>query len=118
MKKYAVLVLAGAFLVGATACTQVPQAEGEWGYPDSDGQPSLLLETDGSLSGTDGCNRLIGTWSQEGSTVSFHRVASTRMACQGVDEWLKDASTAQVSGDSLVVFNSQDSEIGQLPRVK
>jgi heat shock protein HslJ len=44
--------------------------------------PELLLAVDQErVSGTDGCNRLIGGFHLAGEELSFSRLASTKMAC-------------------------------------
>lgn len=40
-----------------------------------------LAFADGRISGTAGCNRLMGGYSQNGDTLDFTEIASTRMAC-------------------------------------
>jgi copper homeostasis protein (lipoprotein) len=42
----------------------------------------LLFESEGRLAGSDGCNRLFGTYSLEGEKIQFGRMGSTMMACQ------------------------------------
>ena len=94
------LALSGTILLAATlltACAGNPGGEptepvdpvGTWGDAATADEPSLVLGDDGALTGTDGCNRLIGTWTAEADTVTFVEVASTRMMCEGVDTWLE-----------------------------
>lgn len=90
-------------------------AAGTWGT-DAPGEPQLVLAEDGSLSGTDGCNRLTGSWSEEGTTVDFGQVASTMMFCEGVDTWLVDLATGTVEGSTLRVLDIDGVEIGTLSR--
>lgn len=94
---------------------------GHWGQTnaaeaDSDRKPYLELSEDGTVSGTDGCNRLMGSWTVDGSLVSFERLASTRMACEGVDTWLAAAASATLEGDTLMVFDAGGKLIGSLVR--
>lgn len=91
-------------------------ATGSWGTVGTDGQPSLDLAEGGTVSGTDGCNRLTGSWTQDGSTVTFGPLASTMMACEGVDEWLGGAVTATVDGSTLTVLGKDGTSIGTLKR--
>jgi copper homeostasis protein (lipoprotein) len=50
--------------------------------PESGRAPGLMLHTDNSrLSGSGGCNQLLGSYSLEGSLVQLNMVAATRMAC-------------------------------------
>ncbi len=45
---------------------------GVWGGDTSDPkQPSLELKSDGNATGTDGCNRLMGSWKEDGKTIAF-----------------------------------------------
>jgi heat shock protein HslJ len=91
---------------------------GTWGSTD-EREPNLVFADDGELTGTDGCNRLVGSWSLDGDTVVFSDIASTLMACEGVDTWLSGAASASlVAGDDdeLRVFDDTDSEIGTLER--
>jgi len=90
-------------------------AAGTWGT-DAQGQPQLVLAEDGSLSGTDGCNRLTGSWTEQGSTVDFGQVASTLMFCEGVDTWLVDLATGTVDGSTLHILDADGVEIGTLSR--
>ena len=75
-----------------------------------------MLEANGSLNGTDGCNRLMGSWSVRGGTITFGQVASTRLACAGVATWLIDLATATVDGSTMHVKNAAGSQIGTLER--
>ncbi|PJJ63626.1 META domain-containing protein [Compostimonas suwonensis] len=90
---------------------------GTWGSVTAvAGEPVLVLSEDGSVSGSDGCNTLTGTWTSDGTTVTFGQLASTMMFCEGVDTWLVGASTATVEGDTLTVFDESAVQIGTLPR--
>ncbi|RNE49763.1 META domain-containing protein [Corynebacterium alimapuense] len=89
---------------------------GTWGE-DAQGQPQLVLEEDGHLSGTDGCNRLAGSWEQnDEQTITFDQVAMTKMACFDVDTWLMSLDTAFVDGDVMHVNDASGAEIGSLLR--
>lgn len=90
-------------------------AVGTWGE-GAENQPQLVLSEDGSLGGTDGCNRLFGSWEQHGDVVSFGEVGSTMMACPDVQTWLAGLDSARVYGDTLHVVNASGIEIGTLVR--
>lgn len=47
--------------------------------------PHLQLLEGGRVAGSDGCNRLIGSFTLDGSALSFGPLASSRMACLGVN---------------------------------
>jgi heat shock protein HslJ len=91
---------------------------GTWGDAKAAGEPSLVLASDGKLSGTDGCNQLSGAWTDDEDTITFDNVASTMMACEDVDTWLSKLSTGTVSGDTLTVYDTRGKEIGTLERGK
>lgn len=69
------------------------------------------------LRGSDGCNRLFGSWTAgPDHVVTFSPVGSTRMACPGVDTWLSRMASAHVDGDALHVSDESDVAIGTLQR--
>lgn len=88
---------------------------GRWGT-DAGGQPFLELVDDGSAHGSDGCNRLLSSWTTEGDQITFAPLATTLMYCEGVDTWLSRAATASVDGDRLVVRDASGAVIGTLQR--
>jgi heat shock protein HslJ len=52
--------------------------------PPAEGQVYIYLQEQGDkLSGTDGCNRFFGSYDLSGSSLQFHSVAQTLMACRG-----------------------------------
>ena len=114
----AVLTLAGA-LLGAcadssTESASVEDVAGLWGMQDTEGIASLELAEDGTASGTDGCNRMVGTWEQNDTQVAFGEWAITRMACQSVDTWLSLSVKATLEGENLVFVDENGIEIGTL----
>jgi heat shock protein HslJ len=113
----ALLVLTGC--LGAQGSAQGGDIDpvGTWGDPSVEAEPYLSLAEGGSLTGSDGCNRLSGSWSvDEADQVLFENVASTRMFCEGVDDWLSSLSAAEISGTTMTVLGQDGSEIGQLER--
>ncbi|WP_456824234.1 META domain-containing protein [Cellulomonas sp. P5_E12] len=89
---------------------------GEWSQPKSEPLVYLELIEAGTVSGSDGCNQLNGTWKIDGSTIEFGPFAATMMACDGVDTWLSGASSATVSGDVLTVLDDGGKKIGTLEK--
>ena len=88
---------------------------GTWGNTEP-GQPHLSFAEDGTVAGTDGCNRLMGRWSREQDVITLSQMASTMMYCESVDTWLRGAVTAYVQGDVLHIADSEGKEIGTLPK--
>lgn len=93
------------------------EATGSWHGEAARNTPNLNLNPEGRLDGTDGCNRLFGAWELQDDTVVFLEVASTRMMCRNVDDWLSKLATAKVDGDLMTVFNADGRQIGTLSRV-
>ena len=89
--------------------------QGTWGTKPP-GQPQLTFQEDGTVTGTDGCNRLIGEWELSDDKVRLVNLASTMMYCEGVDTWLRNARTVETRGDQLHVFDCDGQKIGTLTR--
>ncbi|WP_421741214.1 META domain-containing protein [Cellulomonas sp.] len=112
------VTLAGAALAacadGSAGSAPVEDVAGVWGMQDTEGIASLELAEDGTATGTDGCNRMVGTWEQNDTQVAFGEWATTRMACQSVDTWLSLAVKATLEGENLVFVDENGIEIGTL----
>ena len=85
---------------------------GAWGSSEP-GQPHLVFAGNGAVSGSDGCNRLMGQWTVEDGVITFSQMASTMMYCEGVDTWLRGAVTAYVQGDVLHIARSEERRVGK-----
>lgn len=104
----------GACADSSPSSASVDDVAGLWGMQDTEGIASLELAEDGTATGTDGCNRMTGTWEQNGTQVAFGEWATTRMACQSVDTWLSLAVKATVEGENLIFADENGVEIGTL----
>lgn len=133
-----------------------PQLTGTWGIPDHRGLPSIVFDPDsapnaaravgntntstdsdsdertgitrGSYAGSDGCNRIAGsyTFARADGTIDLGAMISTMMYCEGVDTWLSRARTARLTpnadsdagadGSRLVFFDEAGAQIGSLSR--
>jgi len=114
------VVLAAAAAVTLAGCVVGGDPVGTWQQqpaPATGDVPQLVLETGGGLSGTDGCNIFGGAWTGSGRTVEFENVMGTLIACEDVDDWLRDAAGATVEGDTLKVVDASGAAIGELHRV-
>ena len=116
-RRLAVVGAGVAPVVALAGCSSsAVSAAGTWGTPSSQGKPYLELKTGGALSGSDGCNRLTGTWTQSGDDVTFGHLASTLIACQGVDTWLSKAHSATIKGSTMRVLDDDKQDIGTLTK--
>lgn len=76
-------------------------------------KPSLLIAPDGAVSGSAGCNRMMGSAQIAGSDVTF-QIGTTRMACdpqvmeveQQVLTALDGKTTATIDSDTLTLRNA------------
>lgn len=93
-----------------------PSVEGAWGDTGDSSAPSLEFADDGRVSGTDGCNQLMGHWTQDGASVALADMTATLVGCMDVDTWLSDAATAELDGDTLALFSEDGEPIGTLSR--
>lgn len=100
-------------LAGCTPATASPFV-GTWGASTESAQPSLELSADGEVVGSDGCNRLVGTWSEDDGVARLNQLASTRMACLDVDDWLSRADSARIVAGELIIRDAEGTEIGVL----
>lgn len=120
------LLVASVLLAGCTgdagdeatsaATPTAPAPVGAWGGDALTSEPALALADDGTLTGTDGCNRLVGSWSDGDDTIAFDDVAWTRMACDGVDTWLSALASAEIDGSIMTVLDASGDGIGTLAR--
>lgn len=88
---------------------------GTWGNT-SPQRPYLTFKANKSVTGSDGCNRIVTTYTVSGDTATLKPAATTLMACPGVDTWLSNVHTATIHGHTIVVKNADGSKIGTLDR--
>ncbi|MGO1544946.1 MAG: META domain-containing protein [Gulosibacter sp.] len=95
--------------------TETPSPIGLWGSEATE-EPNLSF-TSGEVAGTDGCNRLSGTWEYDpNGRIKFGPIAATQMYCENVNTWLIHLDSAVIEHDNLHIFNAQGIEIGTLER--
>jgi heat shock protein HslJ len=82
--------------------------------PRSSHEAYLILQEGGRVYGSDGCNRVAGTYRVKDTAVTFSEMASTRMACidaGDIDVAFRDALTSArrlaVAGDRLELLDSR-----------
>ncbi|WP_062209138.1 META domain-containing protein [Demequina oxidasica] len=102
-------------MMSGCSSSTAPDPVGTWGAADN-ANPQLILSSDGTVTGTDGCNTLNGNWTLEGDTVEFGPFASTRMACPDVDTWLANAVSATIDFDAMHLMDSTGAQLGTLDK--
>ncbi len=86
--------------------------------------PSISFEADGKVAGSGGCNRFFGGYEQEGESLSFSPLGSTRMACPpGIMKIEKEffdmlgaVRKAKVEASTLVLIDAAGKELAELSR--
>jgi heat shock protein HslJ len=115
-----VAVAVTALLLPLTACvpsfSSAVDPVGVWSESSGDDSPTLSLLEDTTVNGYDGCNQLTGGWEPTDDGVNFKNLASTRMACEGVDDWLSRAASAEIAYDTMTVLDENGDELGTLKR--
>ena len=110
------------------------QLNGRWQITTLNGTPVTASEPEraahlifdmatGRLSGFTSCNRLMGSYTATGSSLTFNQVASTRMACVGpnVEQQVMTVLntpdlTYQLSADNQLTFLSGSTPVAVLIR--
>lgn len=125
-----VLALAGGLALAFTmsACGASTGPVGTWGNGyNTDKQPYLQLAvaqqtggvSAGYLSGSDGCNRIVGQWAVQDAdpnVVQLQHQANTKTSCDGIDTWLSGAAGAKIDGNKMTITDSKGATIGVLDR--
>ncbi len=85
-------------------------------YPKQREAHIILKEQ--KLSGSDGCNRIMGYYTLNENKITFSRVASTMMAClQGMQQAykfkinLEKAQNFKIENDKLLIFDKDSNKI-------
>ena len=99
-----------ATLVGSTTvAAKDPQAE-----------PHLVLGPGGRFAGSDGCNRLTGSYELKGETITFSKIAGTMMACPdtaGTERAFKQALPNtrrwKITGDGLELYDADGTRLAR-----
>ena len=80
--------------------------------PSPQREAHLEFQAADRLSGLDGCNRVTGSYTLKGDTVSFSQLAGTQMACVNTDETerafrqaITSATRLARTGDRLELFD-------------
>lgn len=101
---------------------QIEHIEGAPAIPDAEAQ---LAFADGRLSGTAGCNRLMGSFTQSKDALSFAQIATTRMACapalmqqeRRLVDALGQVQTWEFSPDGLLLLRGQTEVLVRLRQI-
>ena len=74
---------------------------------DSQREPNIFLSAENRITGSDGCNRMSGTYTLDGEKLTFGPMAGTRMACADVGEQAQAFNEALTKVASYTVHSDQ-----------
>ena len=82
-------------------------------------ESSLTFESDGTLSGSVGCNSFSGDYKVEGNTITFRAIAATEMACaeplmqqeSAVFSIFSGSTTFKVEGNTLTITSADGKSV-------
>jgi heat shock protein HslJ len=87
---------------------------GTWGTK-AQSTPNAVFNSDGTVTGSDGCNDFQGTWNGSAGPIAVGPLWASAVACPSVDTWLTGMTSVTVSGDTLAVY-AGDKQIGTLTK--
>lgn len=93
--------------------------------PRLDQEAYIILQSQGKLVGSGGCNRLMGSWKQDGQQLQIGRVGGTRMACKGAAARTESAMLKmlgrvagwRIHGEQLELLDAKGKLLAQLQAV-
>jgi heat shock protein HslJ len=114
-----------------TSAQTTPLGETYWKLVEVAGRPTpaqdvsreanLQFDANGQVSGSDGCNRITGSYQMKGDTVTFGQMAGTQMACintgatdRAFREALKNTTRFVRTGDRLELFDATGTRLASL----
>ena len=121
------LVLVGCAKLASDARKARPLATlagSEWGPVDTQAAEQFVaFKTGGEITGYGGCNRFFGQYTQNGPTLAFGALASTKKFCDGMMEAemvflkkLQDTRKFEATHLKLTLFDADGNELMALQR--
>lgn len=89
---------------------------GKWVSTKPGSAAFLSISDDGSLTGSDGANRISTTWTKDGSGAVIESFLTTQRATQGMERWVGRTRRVETDGDQLNVFDHAGKHLGELTR--
>lgn len=89
---------------------------GRWASSKPGSAAFLKITADGSLTGSDGANRISTTWSNDASGAIVEPFLTTQRATQGMEMWVGRTRRVEADGDRLTVFDQAGNHLGVLNR--
>lgn len=89
---------------------------GKWVSSKPGSAAFLNICADGSLTGSDGANRISTTWTADDSGAAINSFLTTQRAMQGMEGWVGKARRVEADDDQLNVFDQAGNRLGVLTR--
>lgn len=89
---------------------------GKWVSSKPGSAAFLYICADGSLTGSDGANRISTTWASDGSGAIIESFLTTQRATQGMERWVGRTRRVEPDGHQLNVFDQAGNHLGVLTR--
>jgi heat shock protein HslJ len=116
--------------IHGTATSSRPLEKTYWKATELDGKPvpaaqstrevHIILGGSGRVGGSDGCNRIIGSYTLTGDGIKFGALAGTQMACpdtadteRGLRKALSGAARWSIAGDRLDLLDATGGRLAQ-----
>ena len=116
--------------IHGTSTSSRPLEKTYWKATELDGKPvsaaqstrkvHIILGGSGRVGGSDGCNRIVGSYTLTGDGIKFGALAGTQMACpdsadteRGLRKALSGAARWSIAGDRLDLLDATGGRLAQ-----
>lgn len=89
---------------------------GKWVSTKPGSAAFLSITDDGSLTGSDGANRISTTLTRDDSGAVIESFLTTQRATQGMERWVGRTRRVEADGDRLNVYDHAGNHLGVLTR--
>ena len=89
---------------------------GKWISSKEGSSAFLQFDENGTLTGSDGGNRIATTWGAEGAGAVIKPFATTQRAVMGMEAWVGRVHRVEAGSDALAVFDHGGNHLGELVR--
>ncbi|GAA1847982.1 META domain-containing protein [Brevibacterium marinum] len=89
---------------------------GSWVSSKPGSTAFLKFTDDGSVSGSDGANRISTTWMADDSGAVIDSFLTTQRAVQGMERWVGRTHRVEADGEELKAFDQAGNHLGVLMR--
>ena len=124
LKKMLPALCCAALAAGCASTATTGSSPVDGASEDCELPPSIRFGADGRISGQAGCNRMLGSWKQDGKTIDLGQIATTMRLCGpafmevekkflsllGAAKYI----TAAADGEGIVLWNDKGEKLVEL----